>query len=162
MATPKHNLNPLYDSKLILKIFEFIHEKSLKEIQNELCEEDIKIYLYQLLLALYHCHSHGIIHRDVKPRNIVVNPEKKKLKLIDFGLSEYYVPDREMPVRVASRPYKGPELLVSYRTYDYSLDLWSFGCILAQMVTILISSLGFSNGLSIYGKKQRGPARKNS
>lgn len=96
--------------------------------------EEIQYYFYKLLLALDDCHSKGIIHRDVKPQNIVVNHEEKQLKLIDFGLSEFFVPGNEMPVRVASRPYKGPELLVGYRTYDYSLDLWAVGCMLASTV----------------------------
>ena len=85
------------------------------------------------------CHSKGIIHRDVKPQNIVVDPKLRKFKLIDFGLSEYYIPGKKMPVRVASRPYKGPELLIGYKTYDYSLDLWSFGCILAAFVSAPIN-----------------------
>lgn len=85
--------------------------------------------------ALDFCHSRGIIHRDVKPMNIIVDHSKKVLKLIDWGLSEFYVPDKEYNVRVASRPFKGPELLVGFQKYDYSLDIWSTGCIFGSMVS---------------------------
>ena len=70
---------------------------------------DIRYYLYQILKALDYCHSKGIMHRDVKPMNIIVDKESKTLRLIDWGLSEYYLPDKEYNVRVASRPFKGPE-----------------------------------------------------
>lgn len=56
--------------------------------------------------------------------------------MIDWGLAEFYHPDREYNVRVASRYYKGPELLVDLQTYDYSLDMWSLGCMFASMVCI--------------------------
>lgn len=79
----------------------------------------------------------GIIHRDVKPRNIMVNPAKRQLRLIDWGLAEFYHPNFEYNVRVATRNYKGPELLVDYRYYDYSLDMWSVGCCLAGMVLFI-------------------------
>lgn len=95
---------------------------------------EIRYYLFQLLKAVDFCHSVGIVHRDVKPRNIIVNPKTKQLKLIDWGLSEYYLPEKPYNVRVASRAYKGPELLVNYKTYDYSLDLWSIGCVFGSMV----------------------------
>jgi casein kinase II subunit alpha len=94
----------------------------------------IKLYLKQLLIALDFCHSRGIIHRDVKPSNIVIDTENQQLCLIDFGLSEFYVPAKDRPLKVASRPYKGPELLVGNRYYDYSLDLWAVGCILGAIV----------------------------
>lgn len=55
--------------------------------------------------------------------------------MIDWGLAEFYHPDTEYHVRVGSRYYKGPELLVEYKKYDYSLDLWSVGCMLASMVS---------------------------
>ena len=74
------------------------------------------------------------MHRDVKPMNIIVDKESKTLRLLDWGLSEYYLPGKEYNVRVASRPFKGPELLIGYQKYDYSLDIWSTGCIFAAMV----------------------------
>ena len=58
-----------------------------------------------------------------------------QLRLIDWGLAEFYHPGQEYNVRVASRYFKGPELLVDYQEYDYSLDMWSFGCMLASMVS---------------------------
>lgn len=64
----------------------------------------------------------------------MIDHEKRKLKIIDWGLAEFYHPAREYNVRVASRYFKGPELLVGYRTYDYSLDMWSLGCMLAGMI----------------------------
>ena len=77
----------------------------------------------------------GITHRDVKPHNVMIDHEQKKLRLIDWGLAEFYHPNQEYNVRVASRYFKGPELLVDYQEYDYSLDLWSFGCMFASMVS---------------------------
>lgn len=74
------------------------------------------------------------MHRDIKPHNIMIDHEKRKLKIIDWGLAEFYHPARKYNVRVASRYFKGPELLVEYRTYDYSLDMWSLGCMLAGMI----------------------------
>lgn len=74
------------------------------------------------------------MHRDVKPHNVMIDHSEKKLRLIDWGLAEFYHPGREYNVRVASRYYKGPELLVGLQLYDYSLDMWSLGCMLAGMV----------------------------
>lgn len=74
------------------------------------------------------------MHRDIKPGNIMINHEKRTLKIIDWGLAEFYKPGMEYNVRVASRFYKGPELLVDFVYYDYSLDLWSLGCTFASMV----------------------------
>jgi len=93
------------------------------------------------LQALDYCHSMGITHRDVKPHNVMIDHEQKKLRLIDWGLAEFYHPNQEYNVRVASRYFKGPELLVDYQEYDYSLDLWSFGCMFASMVSLLLFSL---------------------
>ena len=98
--------------------------------------------MYELLRALDYCHSMGIMHRDVKPHNVMIDHENRRLRLIDWGLAEFYHPGQvsigniisrnvsrvsllqEYNVRVASRYFKGPELLVDYQMYDYSLDMW--------------------------------------
>ena len=59
----------------------------------------------------------GIMHRDVKPHNVMIDHENRKLRLIDWGLAEFYHPGQEYNVRVASRYFKGPELLVDYQVY---------------------------------------------
>ena len=74
------------------------------------------------------------MHRDVKPLNIVINNDAKELSLIDWGLADFYHPGKEYNVRVASRYYKGPELLVNDKLYHYSLDIWSTGCTLANII----------------------------
>jgi casein kinase II subunit alpha len=74
------------------------------------------------------------MHRDVKPHNVMIDHERKKLRLIDWGLAEFYHPGTEYNVRVASRYFKGPELLVDMQMYDYSLDLWSLGCMLGSFI----------------------------
>jgi len=74
------------------------------------------------------------MHRDIKPLNLVVNHDAKDLVVIDWGLAEFYHPNKDYNVRVASRYYKGPELLVDDRWYHYSLDIWSLGCTLAGMI----------------------------
>src|SRR3990167_7842258 len=78
------------------------------------------------------------MHRDVKPHNVMIDHKKRKLRLIDWGLAEFYHQEQEYNVRVASRYFKGPELLVDMQDYDYSLDLWSLGCMFAGMVSPIL------------------------
>lgn len=77
----------------------------------------------------------GIIHRDVKPGNVVIDHEQKKLRLIDWGLGTFHHPDVGHSLHVVTRPFKAPELLLEYYAYDYSSDMWSFGCMFASMVS---------------------------
>ena len=74
------------------------------------------------------------MHRDVKPQNVMIDHSTRTLRLIDWGLAEFYHPAMEYNVRVASRYFKGPELLVDLQDYDYSLDMWSLGCVIASII----------------------------
>ncbi|CDK25038.1 unnamed protein product [Kuraishia capsulata CBS 1993] len=121
-------------SKTPALVLEHVDNVEFRILYPKLTDLDIRYYMYQLLKALDYCHSMGIMHRDVKPHNVMIDHSKSKLRLIDWGLAEFYHPNTEYNVRVASRYFKGPELLVDYRLYDYSLDLWSFGATLASII----------------------------
>jgi len=121
-------------SKTPSLIFEYINNTDFKVLYPTLSDYDIRYYILELLKALDFCHSNGIMHRDVKPHNVMIDHSKRKLRLIDWGLAEFYHPDTDYNVRVASRYFKGPELLVDQQDYDYSLDMWSLGCMFAGMI----------------------------
>jgi casein kinase II subunit alpha len=121
-------------SKTPSLIFEYVNNTDFKTLYPRLTDFDIRFYIHEILKALDYCHSQGIMHRDVKPHNVMIDHEKRELRLIDWGLAEFYHPGKEYNVRVASRYYKGPELLVDLQLYDYSLDMWSLGCMLAGMI----------------------------
>ncbi|GFY93744.1 protein kinase superfamily protein [Actinidia rufa] len=121
-------------SKTPSLIFEYVNSRDFKVLYPTLADYDIRYYIYELLKALDYCHSQGIMHRDVKPHNVMIDHELRKLRLIDWGLAEFYHPGKEYNVRVASRYFKGPELLVDLQDYDYSLDMWSLGCMFAGMI----------------------------
>lgn len=118
-------------------IFEYVETVNYRVLAPILSDLDIRHYLYQVLLALEYAHSHGIMHRDVKPSNMCIDHKQRKVKLIDWGLAELFYPDTPYNVRVASRFYKGPELLVEMFFYDYRLDMWSFGCVLGGLIFML-------------------------
>jgi len=115
-------------------IFEYINNTDFKVLYPTLSDYEIRYYILELLKALDFAHSNGIMHRDVKPHNVMIDHAKKKLRLIDWGLAEFYHLGQEYNVRVASRYFKGPELLVDLQDYDYSLDMWSLGCMFAGMI----------------------------
>jgi casein kinase II subunit alpha len=115
-------------------IFEYIQNTDFKVLYPTLSDFDVRYYIHEILIALDYCHSQGIMHRDIKPHNVVIDHKTKRLRLIDWGLAEFYHPGREYNVRVASRYFKGPELLVDLQDYDYSLDMWSLGCMVAGLI----------------------------
>ena len=121
-------------SKVPALIFEFVNSTDHKFLYPTFTDSDVRYYIFELLKALDYCHSLGIMHRDVKPHNVVIDHQKKTLRLIDWGLAEFYHPLEAYNVRVSSRHFKGPELLVDFQYYDYSLDMWSLGCMFAGII----------------------------
>ena len=115
-------------------IFEHVNNTHFRTLFPKLSDFEIRYYLFELITALEFCHSNGVMHRDVKPHNTMIDHEKRQLKLIDWGLAEFYKPGTTYNVGVASRYFKGPELLVDDELYSYSLDIWSTGAMMAGMI----------------------------
>ncbi|KAK2987876.1 hypothetical protein RJ640_025643 [Escallonia rubra] len=97
-------------------------------------DAQIKCYMRQLLYGVEHCHSRGVIHRDIKASNILVNNEGI-LKIADFGLATYLNPRNKQPLtsRVVTLWYRPPELLLGATNYGASVDMWSVGCVFAEL-----------------------------
>lgn len=123
-----------YGSQTPSLILEYCKNDDLNKTSKKMSDFELRYYVYEILRALDYSHSNGIMHRDVKPGNIMVDHANRKVRLIDWGLAEFYFPKKQYSVRVASRYFKGPELLVGYETYDYSLDMWSLGASLAAII----------------------------
>lgn len=122
------------DSKVMSLVAEKVNTWDFRLLFSTFTATDLKIYLFNLLIALDMANSRGIMHRDIKPHNIMYDKANKKLRLIDWGLAEYYLEGKFYNVRVASRFYKAPELLTYLYVYDYNIDMWSVGCILAALM----------------------------
>ncbi|KAE8703258.1 Cyclin-dependent kinase C-1 [Hibiscus syriacus] len=97
-------------------------------------EPQVKCYMQQLLRGLDHCHSHGVLHRDIKGSNLLID-NNGILKIADFGLASFYDPHQSQPLtsRVVTLWYRPPELLLGATSYGAAVDLWSTGCILAEL-----------------------------
>lgn len=100
-----------------------------------LTTDHIKVFLYQILRGLKYLHSAGILHRDIKPGNLLVN-SNCLLKICDFGLARVEEPDpsRHMTQEVVTQYYRAPEVLMGSRHYGSAIDVWSVGCIFAELL----------------------------
>ena len=103
--------------------------------RQELTNDHIQYFLYQLLRGLLHLHSAGVIHRDLKPSNILVN-KNCDLKICDLGLARGFeeAADEKLTEYVVTRWYRAPEVILNASHYTKAIDIWSAGCILAEMM----------------------------
>ncbi|KAL1295420.1 hypothetical protein AAHE18_19G210000 [Arachis hypogaea] len=123
----------------IYLVFDFMQTDLTRIISHSgerLTEPQVKCYMQQLLSGLQHCHERGILHRDIKGSNLLID-RNGMLKIADFGLANYYSPNHEHPLtsRVVTLWYRAPELLLGATDYGVGIDLWSAGCLLAEMFT---------------------------
>ena len=94
---------------------------------------DIKLYACQLMRALAYVHARRICHRDIKPQNVLVDPQSKVLKLCDFGSAKVISRTAPNVSYICSRYYRAPELTFGATYYDTGVDMWSAGCVLAEL-----------------------------
>nr|CCA16447.1 cyclindependent kinaselike putative [Albugo laibachii Nc14] len=123
-------------AKLYL-VFEYVERTILEEIEQNpegLDADTIKWLMWQLLRAIEFCHQHDIMHRDVKPENLLVSRDRI-LKLCDFGFARSLVAEAKYTEYVSTRWYRAPELLVGDVMYGKAVDIWAIGCMFAEINT---------------------------
>ena len=127
----------VHAEKKLYLVFEYL-DQDLKQYMDSCRPKSIPMslarsYLYQLISGVAFCHSHGILHRDLKPQNLLIDQEGH-LKLADFGLARSFgVPPRAYTHEVVTLWYRAPEILLGARRYQMAIDVWSIGCIFAEM-----------------------------
>jgi len=135
------NIVRLYDvvhtERKLTLVFEFLDQDLKKYL--DVCDTGLdlpilKSFLYQLLTGVAYCHHHRVLHRDLKPPNLLINREGQ-LKLADFGLARAFgIPVRSYTHEVVTLWYRAPDVLMGSRRYSTPVDIWSVGCIFAEMV----------------------------
>jgi len=121
-------------------VFEFV-DKDLKKYfeatEGMLSPQIIKSFMWQLLRGVHYCHVKGVVHRDLKPQNILISRDNV-LKIADFGLARAFVPPiRPFTHEVVTLWYRAPEILLGSKAYALPIDMWSVGTIFAEMITKL-------------------------
>merc|ERR1711879_965568 len=136
------NVVKLYDvihtEKKLTLVFEYL-DQDLKmfmdEAQGEIALPTMKWFLFQLCRGIAYCHQRRVLHRDLKPQNLLIN-RKGDLKLADFGLARAFgIPVRSYTHEVVTLWYRAPDVLMGSRQYGTAVDIWSVGCIFAEMAT---------------------------
>ena len=96
--------------------------------------DHVRVYLFQTLKALEYVHNKRICHRDLKPDNLLTDPSRLKLKLIDFGCAKVLVKGQPNVSYICSRYYRAPELMFGATEYSVGVDVWSVGTILMELM----------------------------
>jgi len=126
----------LHSDKKLTLVFEHCDQdlkKYFDSLNGEIDPDIVKSFMYQLLRGLEFCHSRNVLHRDLKPQNLLIN-KSGELKLADFGLARAFgIPVRCYSAEVVTLWYRPPDVLFGAKLYNTSIDMWSAGCIFAEL-----------------------------
>ncbi len=128
----------IHTEKILTLVFEYM-DQDLKKFMDTQGKEGAldplicKRFMFQLLRGIAFCHENRVLHRDLKPQNLLIN-SKLELKLADFGLARAFgIPVNTFSNEVVTLWYRAPDVLLGSRNYSTSIDIWSAGCIMAEM-----------------------------
>ena len=142
-----------YNVYLITDLMDFDLFKVIRRGRDELTGEHIQYIMYQIFLGLYMLHENNIIHRDIKPNNILLN-DSCDLKICDFGFAREVQDDDNMDITeyVVTRYYRAPEIMLNSRKYGSEVDIWSVGCTFFELLNCNILFGGTKNYIHLLGK----------
>ncbi|OAG30175.1 hypothetical protein NEDG_01758 [Nematocida displodere] len=127
-------LDVIHTETQLTIILEYI-DSDLRKLLNSQDKVDLFSLIYQLVEGVQYMHEQQIVHRDLKPQNILVD-KSGRLKIADFGLARSFeIKMSSYSSEVVTLWYRSPELLKGCKIYGYSIDIWSLGCIISEMVT---------------------------
>jgi len=135
LATPQKK-----DDEYLNLVLEFVPETVYRVVREYVKRSElppvtlVKLYTYQMLRSLAFIHTKGICHRDIKPQNLLVDPRRGILKLCDFGSAKRLAPGAPNVSYICSRYYRAPELIFGAAHYTVAIDVWSAGCVFAEML----------------------------
>lgn len=128
----------IHTKETLTFVFEYVHtdlSQYLEKHPGGLNAFNVKLFLYQLLRGLGYCHERRILHRDLKPQNLLIS-EIGELKLADFGLARAKsIPSHTYSHEVVTLWYRPPDILLGSTQYSTSLDMWGVGCIFTEMIS---------------------------
>ncbi|XP_010128301.1 PREDICTED: cyclin-dependent kinase 18, partial [Chlamydotis macqueenii] len=128
----------IHTERSLTLVFEYLDndlKQYLENCGNLMSVHNVKIFMFQLLRGLAYCHGRKILHRDLKPQNLLIN-ERGELKLADFGLARAKsVPTKTYSNEVVTLWYRPPDVLLGSTEYSTPIDMWGVGCIHYEMVT---------------------------
>uniref|UniRef100_H2ZH00 cyclin-dependent kinase n=1 Tax=Ciona savignyi TaxID=51511 RepID=H2ZH00_CIOSA len=144
-------MDVIHSEKKLYLVFEYLNQdlkKYMDSKPNGLPMPLAKSYLYQLLQGIAYCHSHRVLHRDLKPQNLLLD-EHGCIKLADFGLARAIgVPVRMYTHEVITLWYRPPEILLGSKYYSTAVDIWSIGCIFTEMYVHVCSCPHYAKTLT--------------
>ncbi|CAH8454866.1 Glycogen synthase kinase-3 alpha, variant 2 [Schistosoma haematobium] len=135
-----HSVGDRKDDVYLNLVLEFIPETVYRVARRYARQKEtipllfVKLYMYQLFRSLAYIHHKGICHRDIKPQNLLLNPATAVLKLCDFGSAKVLVRGEPNVSYICSRYYRAPELIFGAVDYTCQIDVWSAGCVLAELL----------------------------